>query len=100
MSEHTPCDGVPCQETLDHLCDLLDVYLGKRAATETCKKLLDHVKKCPTCCAEVETLSKTVEVYRHIPEEDVPDDVQNRLMMALHLHIPEVAPNNDQQQQV
>lgn len=84
--KHAHAHETPCALTVQNLCDLLEVYMGKEAGTEACRKMIEHVKKCPTCCTELETLTKTIEVYRKVPEKDVPEDMQARLLSALNLN--------------
>ncbi|MBD3165789.1 hypothetical protein GF324_04265, partial [bacterium] len=77
MHEHieTPCpEGAPCAKVLDNLCDILEVRLGHTEGTAACRKMIDHVRNCPTCWAEVESLCKTVELCKQLPGRHVPGE--------------------------
>ncbi|MDP8207578.1 MAG: hypothetical protein P9L92_13000 [Candidatus Electryonea clarkiae] len=78
----------PCKATLEQLCDVLEYELGHEAGSKACKEILEHVKNCPECCAEVDTLRKTVRIFKQIPEREVPQDVQWRLLTELNLNLP------------
>ncbi len=83
MDKHSPC-----QQTLDQICDVLEFSLGHEKGKEACQELIAHIKSCPKCCAEVDTLQKTIKIFKEIPDKEVPNDVQWRLMKELHLDIP------------
>lgn len=79
----------PCTHTVEQICDILEVKLGTEAGSEACKKIQEQLKDCPTCCVEVDTLSKTIKVFQQIPEREVPRDVSYRLMTTLKLDTPD-----------
>lgn len=78
----------PCMQTIEQICDVLEFQLGHEAGKEACKEVMEHLKNCPTCCAEVDTLRKTVKIFSQIPQKEVPKDVHKRLITELHLTIP------------
>ncbi len=61
---------------IEEICDQLSEYLD----SDKCKEIKKHLEDCPTCCAYVDTIRKTVELYKELPE-----DVQERLMKVLKL---------------
>ena len=77
-----------CKETMDKICDILEVELGHEAGRKACAEVMAHLEECPSCYAEVDTLRKTVKIFQAVPDCDVPDDVQSRLMVELKLEIP------------
>ncbi len=79
---------MPCKDSIDRLCDVLEFHLGHTKGQEACQDVIDHISDCPTCCAEIDTLAKTIEVYQSVPQCHVPADVQWRLFKELHLEIP------------
>ena len=66
---------------IEEICDQFSEYLD----SDKCKEIKKHLEDCPTCCAYVDTIRKTVELYKELPEDCVPEDVQERLMKVLKL---------------
>ncbi len=66
---------------IEEICDQLSEYLD----SDKCKEIKKHLEDCPTCCAYVDTIRKTIELYKELPEDYVPEDVQERLMKVLKL---------------
>ena len=63
------------QELNDYLDDTVDVELRRR--------LEAHITECPNCWVICDTTKKTIEVYKGMQPQVLPDDVQARLMSAL-----------------
>lgn len=80
--------STPCRHTLEQLCDVLEVQLGHVEATVQCRQILEHVEHCPTCCVDVDTLTKTVRIFQAIPRREVPHEISWRLLRTLHLEPP------------
>ncbi|MBZ0264769.1 hypothetical protein K8I28_08880 [bacterium] len=78
----------PCLQSIEQLCDVLEMHLGHEAGSEACRQVMEHVRDCPTCCAEVDTLGKTIKIFREIPTQNVPKDIQWKLMTTLNLELP------------
>jgi anti-sigma factor RsiW len=75
--EHPPCRD---------LLESLSAYIGEEASQEMCDEIERHLADCPDCSILVNTLRKTIYLYRHDqPGEALPDDVRGRLYRALHL---------------
>lgn len=70
-----------CKELLAELSDYLDGELEARL----CAEIDRHVAECGDCRAVVDTLRKTVYLYRVHGHEAVPDDARERLYAALQL---------------
>ena len=70
-----------CIKKLEEICD----RLGEDLDSEKCREIKKHLEDCPNCCAYIDTLKKTVELYKILPEKDVPDDVHTRLWKKLQL---------------
>jgi predicted anti-sigma-YlaC factor YlaD len=70
-----------CKEMLAALSDFIDGDLEDRL----CAEIEAHMRNCPDCEAMVDTLRKTVLLYRTYGQEEVPADVQSRLYAVLDL---------------
>jgi len=70
-----------CQELLGELSDYVD---GELEAA-LCAELEAHLAGCPDCRVMVDTLRKTIVLYRRQARADLPSDVQERLYKVLKL---------------
>ena len=81
MSEHvhTP----QCKQLLGNLSDYIDGDLQP----ELCVAIAEHLKNCENCRIVVDTLRKTVEIYRKTTPSlsELPGEVRERLFIKLHL---------------
>jgi Putative zinc-finger len=68
-----------CKQFLTELNDYLDpgVDAGLKVRLER------HVSECPNCFVIVDTTKKTLQVYKGMQEQNIPEDVQSRLWSAL-----------------
>ena len=80
--EHTH-DHAQCRHLLGSLSDYVDGDL----ADEICAEIERHMAGCERCQVVVDTLRKTVELYRTTAEEPatLPTDVRQRLFFRLDL---------------
>jgi predicted anti-sigma-YlaC factor YlaD len=71
------------------LCDQLQAqlpdYLDGEARAEICRAIEAHLADCDDCRVVVDTMRKTITLYRNAPREDVPQDVHTRLVRVLKL---------------
>lgn len=72
-----------CKQFLQELNDYLDPSIDP----ETKRHLESHVAACPNCFVVVDTTRKTLEVYKGMQPQQVPDDLKNRLWAALERKI-------------
>ena len=70
-----------CRNLLSQLSDYIDGDLEE----SLCAEIERHMEDCPDCQAVVNTLEKTVELYRSTERTEVPPDVQSRLFKVLEL---------------
>jgi anti-sigma factor (TIGR02949 family) len=71
-----------CKSLLRNLSDYVDGELSP----ELCAELERHLEGCDNCQIVVNTLKKTIELYRLSTEEEhLPDDVRQRLFVSLEL---------------
>lgn len=70
-----------CRDRLSELCDYLDGELEVRL----CARLEAHLAECRDCRVMVDTLRRTITLYRDQPVADLPGEVQQRLYQVLEL---------------
>ncbi|MFC1554894.1 anti-sigma factor family protein [candidate division KSB1 bacterium] len=70
-----------CVKKIEEICN----KLGEDLDSEKCRELKKHLEHCPKCCAYVDTLKKTVEIYKILPSEEVPEDIHKNLLKVLKL---------------
>jgi anti-sigma factor RsiW len=70
-----------CKEMLATLSDYIDGALEARL----CAAIEEHMKDCPDCQVMVDTLKKTVVLYRTHGKVEMPADVRSRLYATLDL---------------
>jgi len=72
-------------ETCKNLLSQLSDYIDGDLEESLCAEIERHMEDCPDCQAVVNTLEKTVELYRSTERTEVPPDVQSRLFKVLEL---------------
>jgi predicted anti-sigma-YlaC factor YlaD len=80
MSEHvhTP----KCKQILGSLSEYIDGELH----AELCAEIEEHLKDCDNCRIVVNTLRKTLELYKQTTDQvGLPDPVRERLFLKLEL---------------
>jgi hypothetical protein len=70
-----------CQHLLGQLSGYIDHELGQAM----CEEIERHLVDCQNCRVVVDTLSKTVALYRTQGQDPVPSDVEERLYKVLKL---------------
>ena len=68
-----------CKEFLQELSDFLDETVDQ----ELRSKLDRHIAECPNCFVILDTTKRTIQVYRGLEPQPIPDEVHGRLMSAL-----------------
>jgi anti-sigma factor (TIGR02949 family) len=68
-----------CKQFLQELNDYLDPSID----LETKRHLESHVSQCPNCFVVVDTTQKTLQVFKGVDAQQVPEDLKNRLWAAL-----------------
>ncbi len=79
-SQHD-CEHPHCHELLSRLSDYVDGELDEAL----CAEIEKHMAECERCQIVIDTLRKTVELYRTLPTPPLPDDVRGRLLLRLNL---------------
>ena len=68
-----------CKQFLQELND----YLDPNTDTALKLRLEAHVSECPNCFVIVDTTQKTLQVYKGVEPQAIPEDVKDRLLRAL-----------------
>ena len=68
-----------CKQFLQELNDYLDPNID----AEMKNHLNSHVTQCPNCFVIVDTTLKTLQVYKGVEQQTIPEDVKTRLWKAL-----------------
>jgi anti-sigma factor RsiW len=70
---------VTCKDFLRELGE----YLDEAADPATRSELEQHINECPNCWVIFDTTKKTIQVYKGIEPQPLPEPVHERLMEAL-----------------
>lgn len=70
-----------CRSFMERLCEALDEDIS----SPICQELQEHLERCPDCSTQVDTIKRTVEIYRALPTKCVPKEVEERLRLRLNL---------------
>jgi anti-sigma factor RsiW len=68
-----------CKEFLTELND----YLDETGDIELRRRIESHITQCPNCFVILDTTKKTIQVYKGVMPQTLPQDVQTRLMKAV-----------------
>lgn len=69
------------------LKDQLSAYLDGELESALCAEIEQHLKGCDNCRVVIDTLNKTITLYREVGPEEVPLDTHDRLARVLHLEM-------------
>ncbi len=72
---------IRCTEVAKHICDNLDSQLD----TPRCREIRKHIRECPNCFAYLDSVKKTVHLYRVEETPHVSDRAHRKLMAVLKL---------------
>jgi hypothetical protein len=70
---------IQCKDVLAHICDKLDVDLD----SPRCKQIKEHIDECPDCCAHLDSLMKTIHLYRIYPDPKIPAGIRKKILSSL-----------------
>ncbi len=71
--------------TCQHLKSQLSAFIDGELDESICAEIEKHMAGCDNCRIVVDTLKKTIMLYREAPAEAVPPDVHDRLVKVLDL---------------
>jgi anti-sigma factor RsiW len=60
----------------------LSEYLDGELDPAVCADLEEHMDDCPPCQAFLESLRRTVDLTRHLPDQELPEEVRQELVEA------------------
>jgi predicted anti-sigma-YlaC factor YlaD len=69
-----------CREVYKYVCTNLDQNLN----SARCRRIKKHLSECPDCAAYLDSLRKTISLYREYPTPHVPRSVHKRLFRVIH----------------
>lgn len=73
-----------CGEVAKHVQEHLDY----RLSSAEYRKLKEHLQSCPNCTAYLDSLKKTVRLYREYPDPQIPSRIRRELHAILKLRKP------------
>ena len=68
-----------CKEFMQELSD----YLDEAVDVEVRRKIEVHITECPNCFVILDTTRKTIQVYKGMQPQVLPQEGQSRLMKAV-----------------
>jgi len=71
----TECKGMGCKEILEKLSDYIDGDLDP----QICQDLERHMQDCNPCLLFIDSLKKTITLYKYAASEPLPKEVHLRL---------------------
>jgi len=72
---------IRCTEVVEHICEHLDSDLDQKK----CREIKQHIKNCPNCYAYLDSMKKTVHLYRIEKTPSVPKRLRTELFAILKL---------------
>ena len=75
--------AIKCREVFSYICDNLD----ERLDSPQCRELRSHLTRCPNCLAYLDSLKKTVGLYRRYSHPRLSGKARRELHRNLKLRI-------------
>lgn len=72
-------------EACTAIARLLEEHLDGKTSHRTSAAIRKHLKDCPNCTAYLDSLKKTVMLYRCYPDPKIPMRTRQELLAILHL---------------
>ena len=70
-----------CRDMLESL----SIYVEGEAPSALCSRIERHLAGCADCRIVVDTLRKTMDIYRRLPRPEMPREARERLYASLDL---------------
>jgi RNA polymerase sigma-70 factor (ECF subfamily) len=70
---------VTCKEVFNHICENLDEKIN----SPQCREIRRHLDRCPNCVAYLDSLKKTIRLYRAYPQPRLPEKARKKLHAQL-----------------
>lgn len=71
---------ISCKKVYTHICDNLDKDLN----SPECREIKRHLDSCPNCVTYLDSLKKTIILFRDYPDPKVPKNVHGRIFAKVH----------------
>ena len=83
MSDHSDyrAGDKRCQDFLQDL----SLYIDREASARLCEEIERHLAECADCRVVVNTLQRTISLYRALPQPEMPERLRERLYHTFHL---------------
>jgi hypothetical protein len=78
-----PLSKLRCNEVAKYVCENLDEQLNSRK----CREIKKHLQSCPKCTQQLDSLKKTVFLYRNCLTPSISEQSHKKLMAGLSLMI-------------
>jgi anti-sigma factor RsiW len=85
-------ESVPSRVTCEQATALLLDYVSDTLDPPTALILERHLARCADCVAFLQTYRETIRATRTLRYDDMPEELQNRLLHTLHAKIRGVPP--------
>ncbi|HAV22992.1 MAG: hypothetical protein A2X67_14985 [Ignavibacteria bacterium GWA2_55_11] len=72
---------IKCSQVAKHICDNLDSQLD----TARCRAIKKHIRECPNCYAYLDSVKKTVHLYRIEQTPKLPERSKRKLLAVLKM---------------
>lgn len=72
---------INCTNVAEHVCGELDEDINSAA----CRAIKKHLNSCPNCTAYLDSLKKTVLVYKYSPNPRFPAKARKKLFATLKI---------------
>lgn len=72
---------IECKSVLQHICENLDADLN----SQKCREIKAHINKCKNCTAYLDSLKKTIFLYRTYPVPTLSVKTEKKLFAAISL---------------
>ncbi len=79
--KHIHFHTLSCARVYEHLCENLDSKLD----SESCRRIKAHMKECSDCSALLDSLKKTVYLYKQYPSPSLTSQTRKKLFAVIQL---------------
>jgi anti-sigma factor RsiW len=76
---HRKLTKLTCKEIAEHICSELDEKLD----SPRCRRIKEHLALCPNCAAYLDSMKKTVKLYRKYPTPKLSIQCKKKLFSTL-----------------
>jgi RNA polymerase sigma-70 factor (ECF subfamily) len=77
---------VTCKEVFNHICENLD----EKIDSPQCREIRRHLDRCPSCVAYLDSLKKTIRLYRAYPPPRLPQKARKKLHAQLKAQLSSI----------